>query len=208
MSTFMNNISCAKCLCAAAVFAAAAYGGVIEEIEADIAADPDNADLYVELAMEYEYANDWREAVDAYLMALALVPGDADVHFRLAEVYFAVDKLEPAIDEYRKAIALDENLAKAHYQLGRAYLGMKRYDDAVTSLETYVEASPYDFDGLWFLGRALEKVGRKRDALERYEKILDYSTGAYAAVGKIGVFGTSDDLAAHVRKLKKEVYGE
>jgi hypothetical protein len=37
---------------------------------------------------------------------------------------------------------------------------------------------------------------------------LDYSTGAYAAVGEIGVFGTSDDLAAYVRKLKKEVYGE
>jgi tetratricopeptide (TPR) repeat protein len=205
---FINNISRARCLLTAAVFAAAAYGGVIEEIETDIAADPDNADLYVELAMEYEYANDWREAVDAYLMALALVPNDADVHFRLAEVYFAVDKLEPAIDEYRKAVALDENLNKAHYQIGRAYFGMKRYDEAVVSLEKYAGASPYDFNGLWFLGRALEKVGRKRDALERYEKILDYSTGAYAAVGEIGDFGTSDDLAAYVRKLKKEVYGE
>ncbi len=205
---FINNISRARYLLTAAVFAAAAYGGVIEEIEAEIAADPDNADLYVELAMEYEYANDWREAVDAYLMALALVPNDADVHFRLAEVYFAVDRLEPAIDEYRKAVALDENLNKAHYQMGRAYFGMKKYDEAVASLGKYAEASPYDFNGLWFLGRALEKVGRKREALACYEKVLDYSTGAYAAVGEIGVFGTSDDLAAYVRKLKKEVYGE
>jgi len=205
---FANKIFRARYFLAAAAFAAAAYGDVIEDIEADIAADPDNADLYVELAMEYEYANDWREAVDAYLMALALVPNDADVHFRLAEVYFAVDKLEPAIDEYRKAVALDEGLKKAYYQMGRAYLGSRRYDEAVTALEKYVEVSPYDFNGLWFLGRTLEKVGRKKDALERYEEILDYSTGAYAAVGKIGVFGTSDDLAAYVRKLEKEVYGE
>ena len=81
---FAHKILRASCLIMAGVFAAAAYGDVIEDIRADIAADPDNADLYVELAMEYEYASDWREAVDAYLMALALVPNDADVHFRLA----------------------------------------------------------------------------------------------------------------------------
>ncbi len=188
--------------------AAAAYGDVIEQIKADIAANPDDPDLYVELAMEYEYANNWRDAVDAYLMALALAPSDADIHFRLADVYFDVDKLEPAIEEYGKAVVLDAGLKKAYYQIGRAYFGLRRYDQAVTSLKTYVDSQPYDFNGRWYLGRALEESGRKKEALQQYEKILDYSTGAYAAAGKIGVFGTSDDLAAYVRKLKKEVYGE
>jgi tetratricopeptide (TPR) repeat protein len=196
------------CVLVAAGGAAAAYGDVIEDVRADIAADPDNADLYVELAMEYEYANDWRQAVDAYLMALSLVPNDADVHYRLAEVYFAVEKLEPAIDEYRKAVNLDEGLTTAYYQMGRAYLGSDRYDEAVTVLEKYVEASPYDFNGMWFLGRSLERAGRKKEALQQYKEILDYCTGAYAAAGEIGVFGSSDDLAAYVRKLEKEVYGE
>ncbi len=54
----------------------------------------------------------------------------------------------------------------------------------------------------------MEHVGRKEDALKVYEKILDYSTGPYASAGKIGDFGTSDDLEKYVRKLRKEVYGE
>ncbi len=191
-----------------AVGAAAAYGDVIEDIKADIAANPNNPDLYVELAMEYEYGNDWRNAVDAYLMALALAPSDADVHFRLAEVYFDVEKFEPAIEEYRKAVGLDAGLVKAYYQMGRAYLALRRRDEAIASLETYVQEQPYDFNGRWFLGRALEEAGRKKEALEQYDKILDYVTGAYAAAGKIGVFGTSDDLAAYVAKLRKEIYGD
>lgn len=191
-----------------ALGAGAAYGDVIEQIKADIAANPDDPDLYVELAMEYEYANNWRDAVDAYLMALALAPSDADVHVRLADVYFDVEKFELAIEEYRKALALDAGLAKAYYQLGRAYFSLRRYDQAIASLETYVQEQPYDFNGRWFLGRALEETGRKKEALQQYEKILDYSTGAYAAAGKIGVFGTSDDLAAYVGKLRKEIYGD
>jgi tetratricopeptide (TPR) repeat protein len=191
-----------------AVAAAAAYGGTIEDIKADIAAHPNDADLYVELAMEYEYASDWRNAVDAYIMALALAPSDADVHFRLAEVYFDVEKFEPAIEQYREAVALDAALVKAYYQMGRAYLALRRRDEAITSLKTYVQDQPYDFNGRWFLGRALEEAGRKKEALEQYEKILDYSTGAYAAAGKIGVFGTSDDLADYVAKLRKEIYGD
>ncbi len=206
--TFSSMISRWASGLAAGAVAAAAYGGVIENIKADIAADPDNADLYSELAMEYEGVKNWRDAADAYLMAIALAPGDADLRFRLAEVYLADDKLGPAVDAYRQALSLDASLTAAYYQMGWAHLGLRQYDEAAASLQKYVEASPYDFNGRWFLGRALEKLGRKKDALEQYEKILDYSTGAYAAAGEIGVFGTSDDLAAYVRKLSKEIYGE
>jgi tetratricopeptide (TPR) repeat protein len=190
------------------LLAAAAYGGAIEDIKANIAADPDNPDLYFDLALEYEGIKDWRQAADAYLMAIALDPGDADLHFRLAEVYLADEEVMSAIDSYRKALSLEPELSRAHYQLGRCYLGLREYDNAIAAFEKYVEASPYDFDGLWYLGQSLEKAGRKREALDYYKKILDYSTGAFASAGEIGVFGTSDDIAAYIRKLEKEIYGE
>jgi CDP-glycerol glycerophosphotransferase len=193
---------------AACVFGAAAWGGIIEDIKADIAADPNNGDLYFELALEYEEVKNWRDAADAYVMAIGLNPGDANLHFRLAEVYLADDEVMLAIDSYRKALSLDGALSRAHYQLGRCYLGLKEYDRAITAFEDYVAALPYDFNGLWYLGQALEKAGRKKEALDYYKKILDYSTGAFARAGEIGVFGTSDDLAAYIRKLDKEVYGE
>jgi len=190
------------------LLAAAAYGGAIENIRADIAADPNNPDLYFDLALEYEGIKDWREAAEAYLMAIALDPGDADLHFRLAEVYLADEEVMLAIDSYRKALTLDPALSRAHYQLGRCYLGLKEYDNAIAAFEKYVEASPYDFNGLWYLGQSLEKARRKKEALDYYKMILDYSTGAFASAGEIGVFGTSDDIAAYIRKLEKEIYGE
>ncbi|MGD8718608.1 MAG: tetratricopeptide repeat protein [Candidatus Zixiibacteriota bacterium] len=186
----------------------AAFAGNIEDIKADIAADPNNADLYFELALEYENIKDWRAAADAYIMAIGLDPGDANLHFRLAEVYLADDELGTAIDSYRRALGLDENLIRARYQMGRAQLGLRRWDEAVKTFEEYVAASPYDYNGLWYLGQAYEMVGRKKDALEQYKKILDYSTGAFASAGEIGVFGTSDDLEKYIRKLEKNVYGE
>lgn len=190
------------------LLAVAAYGGAIDKIKADIAADPNNADLYFDLALEYEAINDWRGATDAYKMAISLDPRDADLHFRLGEAYLVQEEVMLAIDAYRKALSLDPALSKAHYQLGRCYLGLKEYDNAIASFEAFVEASPYDFNGLWYLGQSLEKAGRKKEALEYYKKILDYSTGAFASAGEIGVFGTSDDIAAYIRKLDKEIYGE
>lgn len=188
--------------------AATAFGGAIENIKADIAADPNNADLYFDLALEYEAINDWPEAADAYKMAISLDPGDADLHFRLAEAYLVQEEVMLAVDAYRKALSLEPALSRAHYQLGRCYLGLREYDNAIASFEAFVEASPYDFNGLWYLGQSLEKAGRKKEALEYYKKILDYSTGAFASAGEIGVFGTSDDIAAYIRKLEKDVYGE
>lgn len=195
-------------LVGATALAAAAAGDLIEDVQADLLADPNNPDLYFELAMAYEEAGDWRGAVDAYLMAISLAPTDAYLHFRLAEVYFAVEKFGPAVDSYRQALSLDPGLSQAYYQMGRAYLGLKQYSDAAEALLKFTEASPYDFNGLWYLGQALEKGGRKKEALEYYKKILDYSTGAFASAGEVGVFGTSDDLARYIQKLDREIYGE
>jgi len=113
-----------------------------------------------------------------------------------------------AVDAYRKVLSLEPALSRAQYQLGRCYLGLGEYGQAIAAFEDYVEASPYDFNGLWYLGQSLEKAGRKKEALDYYKKIYDYSTGAFASAGEIGVFGTSDDLAAYIRKLEKKVYGE
>lgn len=195
-------------LVGAAALAAAAGGDVIEDIEAELASNPNNADLYFELAMAYEEAGDWRGAVDAYVMAIGLAPTDAYLHFRLAEVYFAVEKFGLAIDSYRQSLSLDPGMTQAHYQMGRAYLGLKQYPEAAAALTKFAEASPYDFNGLWYLGQALEKDGRKKEALAYYKKILDYSTGAFASAGEVGVFGTSDDLAEYIKKLDREIYGE
>lgn len=205
---FAKALRVARAAGVCGLLAAAVYGGAIEDIRAEIAADPDNADLYFDLALEYEAINDWREAADAYLMAIALDPGDADLHFRLAEAYLVQEEVMLAIDSYRKTLSLDGTLSRAHYQLGRCYLGLKEYDDAIAAFEQYVEASPYDFNGLWYLGQSLEKARRKKEALDYYKKILDYSTGAFASAGEIGVFGTSDDIAAYIRKLEKDIYGE
>lgn len=206
--SFATVLRVARAAGACALLAATAYGGVIENIKEDIAADPDNPDLYFELALEYEDVENWRGAADAYLMAIALDPDDADLRFRLAEAYLADEEVMSAIDSYRQALSRDGALSRARYQLGRCYLGLKEYDEAIAAFEQYVEASPYDFNGLWYLGQSLEKAGRKKDALGYYEKILDYSTGAFASAGEIGVFGTSDDIAAYIRKLDKEIYGE
>jgi tetratricopeptide (TPR) repeat protein len=205
---FGNKLRVVRFVGVGLLLAAAAYGGAIEDIEAEIAADPDNADLYFDLALEYEAINDWREAADAYKMAISLDPGDADLHFRLAEAYLVQEEVMLAVDAYRKALSLEPALSRAHYQLGRCYLGLREYDKAIASFEAFVEASPYDFNGLWYLGQSLEKAGRKKEALEYYKKILDYSTGAFASAGEIGVFGTSDDIAEYIRKLEKDIYGE
>lgn len=190
---------------AAMLAAAAARGGRIEEIKKDLETQPDNVDLYVELALEYDDVKDYKKAQDTYKMALALAPSDANIHYRLAESYLADENLPAAIESYRDVLRLDAAQKICYYQMGRAYMGLRDYARGAEALEAFVATAPADFNALWYLGQCYEKQGQYDKALARYEEIYDLSTGPYASAGEVGVFGTNEDLKKHIDKISKKV---
>jgi tetratricopeptide (TPR) repeat protein len=197
-------------LLAAAAVSYADLESYVADIEADIAADPGNPDLYVELAEVYAGAGMYDDAAAAYREAIARTEEDAFVTLALADMYLESglegnrEHLSSAVDTYRTALSKDDTLIAARKNMGRAYHEMGQYENAVGAYELYLEEKQLDYDILWLCGRAYEGLGRYEQALEKYQIIYDAVTGPFATAGRVGGFGTADDLKRHMDNVEKE----
>jgi tetratricopeptide (TPR) repeat protein len=57
--------------------------------------------------------------------------------------------------------------------LGELYVAARQYADAIERLEVYIERRPYDPEGLYFFGFALEQSGDTSRAREMYERATE-----------------------------------
>lgn len=53
------------------------------------------------------------------------------------------------------------------------YLAARQYGDALRELSTYIERRPYDPEGLFYFGQALEKSGEPEKAREMYSRAME-----------------------------------
>jgi serine/threonine-protein kinase len=119
---------------------------------------------------------------------LARMPKHAWAHFNLGEVLLEQERYAEAANEFRRALELfdeamrrhpenqegirqhPEGLADAHARLGTALVLQKRWAEAVPHLQ---KADPaWDAEALYYLGNALQELGRAPEAVAAYRKSL------------------------------------
>jgi len=71
---------------------------------------------------------DYRAAIDAYSLAIAMSPDEASFYGNRAAAHMMILAYEAAIDDCNKALALSPNMVKAYFRKGKALatLGEKR----------------------------------------------------------------------------------
>ena len=55
-------------------------------------------------------------------------------------------------------------------ELGALYISARQFEDARHELAEYVERRPYDPEGLFHYGQALEGLGKTKEAREAYDR--------------------------------------
>ena len=58
-------------------------------------------------------------------------------------------------------------------ELGAVYLAARQFDHARQFLSDYIERRPYDPEGLYYLGQALEGLGNPSGAREMYSRAVE-----------------------------------
>jgi len=58
-------------------------------------------------------------------------------------------------------------------ELGALYIAAGQYQDALNELARYTDRWPYDSEGLFYYGQALEGLGRTAEAREIYERVIE-----------------------------------
>jgi len=107
--------------------------------------------------------------------AIAIDPGETDAHFQLGRIARQQGRLKDALEYFQTVLNQDEKHSQSEIlrELGAVYLAAGQFEDARGFLAEYVEQRPYDPEGLFYFGQALEKLGRNAEARERYELATD-----------------------------------
>ena len=101
----------------------------------------------------------------------AAKPNDALPHFELGFAYSGLKKHSDAIAEYRRAISLDPKLAPAHLNLGISLLDSDP-SAAAEAFRRAVELLPGQSRPVYLLGEALERSGKRSEAILQYHAAL------------------------------------
>ncbi len=117
------------------------------------------------------------EAVEQYNRVISLTSDAgllAATYANLGAAYRRLGEDENARTSYDRALQLNPNQYNAYLGLGELSEKQNRLDDAITNYSKAVELQPTD-TGFLLLGRALERAGRRAEALSAYQAALRLS---------------------------------
>ncbi len=115
----------------------------IRSHEAEVAAEPDNAQAWTHLGDLYYQAEQPAKAVQAYERSLSLKPGNTDVLVDCGTMYRALKQYDKAIEYYRKALGINPDHQNALFNSGVVfYYDLNRKEDGLNMWRTLVQKNP------------------------------------------------------------------
>ena len=146
-------------------------------------ADPENADLAINLGGAYVLLRKWDDAVDALTPAAEANPNNAMLWSNLAAAQLG--RLETAgpraqlaaIEAYKRALQADPKAPHVHYNLGLIFKERGDLDRAMAMFERALDVNPKDQDAAYWLER-IERVLLEARAEQEAAARADAQNGA------------------------------
>ena len=127
---------------------------------------------------------EWRDSLETLSASLKQDPDNIDLRLRKAEADIQLERWDYALAEYGRILRTDEkNLAALNF---RAYVHerQKHYDLARVDYESFLAIQPLHLEARLGLAHILQKMGRRSDAMDVLNQIVQMfpdSADAYAA---------------------------
>jgi tetratricopeptide (TPR) repeat protein len=151
----------------------ASIADALRVAQAAIAAYPEDAQLYQQLASLERAAGRQAEAETAARRIVDLFPSSAEGWSNLGFTFVQEQKYDAAIKAYQRAFDLNQQDVEPLQNLATALVKLGRTDEAVREFRRAVAISPR-FGIAWVgLGEALEGMGRKEEAADCFQKGLE-----------------------------------
>ncbi|HEU5023241.1 MAG TPA: tetratricopeptide repeat protein [Bryobacteraceae bacterium] len=139
------------------------------------AVNPHDAEAQYQLGLIYQQRRQYTEAMRRFENSIAIDPGETDAHFQLGRIALEQGRLADALRSFQTVVNQNEQHAQSAIlrELGALYISAHQYRDAVNELTRYEELHPYDAEGLYYHGLALEGLGKRDEARELYRRAAE-----------------------------------
>ncbi len=137
--------------------------------------NPHDGQAQYQLGLIYQQRHQYAEAVQRFKNAVAIDPEETDAHFQLGRIARGQGRLKDALEHFQAVLNQDEKHSQSEIlrELGAVYISARQYEDARKELADYIERRPYDPEGLFSYGQALEGLGRFPEARATYDRATE-----------------------------------
>ena len=150
------------------------YNEAIDAFSMVLETEPDNADVYNNLAVAYSCIGDFEHAENYFVKALELDPQLAQAYINLSDLYYKAGDLASAVGTLQRgSYELTDNMVIAHL-LARVYIEDQRWDDAIEELDKVLDANPENYDAFYDLGHVYFDLGDYEGAISCFENVVAY----------------------------------
>ena len=159
---------------AMALFKERRYKESIDAFSAVLESEPDNADVYNNMAVAYSCDSNIEQAEVYFTKAIELDPQLAQAYINLSDLYYKKGDLASAVGTLQKgSYELENNLTIAHL-LARVYIDDQRWEDAIFELEKVLDGEPENYDAYYDLGHVMFELGDYESAISNFENVTEY----------------------------------
>jgi tetratricopeptide (TPR) repeat protein len=139
------------------------------------AVNPHDGEAQYQLGLIAQQRHRYSEAIAHFRKAVAIDPEQTDSHFQLGRIARQQGRLRDALEHFQTVVDQNENhnLSEVLKELGAVYLSAHQYEDARNELIRYAERRPYDPEGLYYLGQALESLADPAGARDAYARAVE-----------------------------------
>lgn len=162
---------------AASINMANAYDAAVKTYTQAINLNPQNPQLYLNLAQLQAQSNKLPDALQTLGVALQVKSNYLDAIYLLSQVEAAQGNLKDAITAAQVAIQINPQSPILFFQLGLLDYSNAAYADAATALEKAVGLQSDYANAQYFLGLSYARLNRTDDAITQFEKLAVTNPG-------------------------------
>jgi tetratricopeptide (TPR) repeat protein len=137
--------------------------------------NPHDGEAQYQLGLIFQQRHQYTDAISRFEKAVAIDPTLTDAHFQLGRIAREQGRLREALGYFQTVVSQDERHSSSEVlrELGGLYVTARQCADARNELVVYVERRPYDPEGLYYYGQALEGLGDTVQARDAYARAVE-----------------------------------
>ena len=143
----------------------------VDILQKKIAAEPLNAELYIELGDIYNNNDLLTEALIQYQKSANIDESNIDAHLKSGDVYFEMKEFEKAKKSYQTVLSINPESSGAQLGLFRTYYAEENLEKTIELGEEFVGAEPKNIEVHKVLKEIYLQKGMKEKAFEEMRTI-------------------------------------
>jgi tetratricopeptide (TPR) repeat protein len=165
--------------------------------------NPDNAEVYSLIGIEYLFMEDFENAKFNFIKCLNYDDSDYSALYNIVYCFEILEQNNKAIEYLNTYLNTNPYCEVAWHQLGKQYLFFKNYAKAISAFDFAIISDEYFIGAYIEKGRALEKINKYNEAIENYKLIIALKDESSYPLLRMGIcYNKISDYKKAIQNLK------